>query len=83
MRNMTQTFIIAASLVAATLVASQFLPATSASDGDRATIYRAPNVAVVDVERVINDYLRTTGDMDKVRAKSASERRALDEIRNL
>ncbi|HGY91575.1 MAG TPA: OmpH family outer membrane protein [Planctomycetes bacterium] len=53
----------------------------SGAEGDGTVIRRAPAVGVVDVERVINEYLKVTGDMDKVLAKFASERRSLDAIR--
>ena len=82
MNKSTKTMLTLGALAVVLTLGVMQAPTLSGSDGELGTLRRAPNVAVVDIEKVINDYLKSTGDMDRVRAKYASDRRALDVIRD-
>lgn len=54
-----------------------------ASDGEPGALYRAGNIAVVNIEDITNDWLRRTGSAEDIEQKYLGARRTVEQIRSM
>lgn len=82
--NRAAKFILLLAVVAATAFFSALAgERVDAAPGESGAMYRAGNIAVVNIEEITNDWMRRTGAAEKIEQKYLTQRRGLESLRSV